>query len=74
MNVVYASDENREEKIKNLLDNGGEITSVLVANQEKYLQDYDGKDTLIEEEIDAYAEGWYNVNSIAVQNEKGIKR
>lgn len=74
MNVVYASDKNKDKKIENLLNGGGEIVSVLVANQEKYLQDYNGKDTLMEDEIKAYAEGWYNINDINTQNTKGIHR
>lgn len=74
MNQIYASDELANQKIDELIKNGGEVVSILTANQEKYLQDYDGSSPLINAEINAYAEGWYNVNDIANQNVKGMQR
>lgn len=73
MNTVFASDENYNEKVNNLVENGGEIVSVLTANK-KYLEDWDGKTPLSLDEIRAYNEGWYNVNDLTNNNVKGIQR
>ena len=74
MNVIYASDENANVKMNDLLDKGGEVVSILTANKEKYLQDYNGSETLLPEEIKAYAEGWYNIEDVTMDNVKGVSR
>ena len=74
MNVIYASDENANVKMNDLLDKGGEVVSILTANKEKYLQDYNGNETLLPEEIKAYAEGWYNIEDVTMDNVKGVSR
>lgn len=73
MHQIYANDPDANYKINTLIQNGGELVSILTANK-KYLPDYDGSDTLSIDEINAYAEGWYNINDIANANVKGIKR
>ena len=42
--------------------------------KEKYLQDYNGNETLLPEEIKAYAEGWYNIEDVTMDNVKGVSR
>lgn len=73
MTAIFASDENYEQKVNDLIQNGGEIVSVLTANN-KYLADWDGKTPLTLDEIKAYNEGWYNVNDITNNNVKGIQK
>ena len=70
----YAYNENANQDIQQMLNNGGEIVTVLTANKEKYLQNYDGSTTLTPEEIKAYAEGWYNINDVSINNVKGLSR
>ena len=74
MNVIYAYNPDANQKIDELLNKGGEMVSILTANKEKYLQNYDGSTTLTPEEIKAYAEGWYNINDISINNVKGLSR
>ena len=74
MNVIYAYNPDANQKIDELLNKGGEMVSILTANKEKYLQNYDGSTTLTPEEIKAYAEGWYNINDVSINNVKGLSR
>ena len=73
LNHIFANDANANQKINDLIQNGGELVSVLTANK-KYLPTYDGSDILTTDEINAYAEGWYNINDITNQNMKGIQK
>ena len=71
MNVVYAEDNNANQEIQNLINEGGEVVSILTANKEKYLQNYNGTQTLTKEERKAASEGWYNINEIVSENTLG---
>lgn len=73
LNHIFASDSSANQKINDLIQNGGEVVSVLTANK-KYLPTYDGNDILTPDEINAYAEGWYNINDITNQNAKGMQK
>lgn len=68
---IFANDPIANNKLDKLISNGGKIISILTANKERYLQDYNEQDILHEDEINAYAEGWYNVNDIEKSNTKG---
>lgn len=74
MNVIYAYNPDANQKIDELLNEGGEMVSILTANKEKYLQNYDGSTTLTPEEIKSSAEGWYNINDVSINNGKGMSR
>lgn len=74
LNRIYAYTEDANNKINQLINEGGEIVSILTANKEKYLQDYDGNTPLIADEVKAYAEGWYNITSVQNQKSKGVQR
>ena len=50
------------------------MVSILTANKEKYLQNYDGSTILTPEEIKSSAEGWYNINDVSINNGKGMSR
>ena len=69
---ICACTQNYEEKIQSLLNDGGKIESVLTGNVDRVerLKQYDGK-YMSAEEINNLAEGWYNVNSIIKNNERG---
>jgi len=71
---IYANQQNANQKIDELINNGGEVVAVLTANQEKYLQDYNGSQTLLLDEVKAYEEGWYNINDIIKENTKGLNK
>lgn len=64
MNKIYANDPRANEKITNLINEGGEIVSILTSNQEKNLTNYKGE-TLSLDEINKNAEGWYNITDIS---------
>lgn len=70
---ICANNPNANQEINNYLNDGGELVSVLTANR-KYLPNYDGSDILTADEINAYAEGWYNINDIPNGNVKGMQR
>ena len=74
MNVIYAYNPDANQKIDELLNEGGEMVSILTANKEKYLQNYDGSTILTPEEIKSSAEGWYNINDVSINNGKGMSR
>ena len=74
MNVIYAYNPDANQKIDKLLNEGGEMVSILTANKEKYLQNYDGSTILTPEEIKSSAEGWYNINDVSINNGKGMSR
>ena len=74
LEIVYAYTPDANNKINQLINEGGDIVSVLTANKEKYLQSYDGSSSLIDAEVKAYAEGWFNINSVQTQNTKGLQR
>lgn len=71
LTYVFACDENANVTINNLINEGGEVVSILTANKDRYLSDYDGNDILTEDEINAYAEGWYNLDGVKLENTKG---
>lgn len=70
---ICANNPNANQEISDYLNNGGELVSVLTANR-KFLPNYDGSDILTVDEINAYAEGWYNINDIPNGNVKGMQR
>lgn len=72
---ICACTQNCEEKIQSLLNDGGKIESVLTGNVDRVekLKQYDGK-YMSAEDINRLAEGWYNVNSIIKNNERGRTR
>ena len=74
MNVVYASTPGANQKIDELLNDGGEMVSILTANKEQYLQNYDGSTLLTPEDVNTYAEGWYNINDVSFENTKGMSK
>ncbi len=74
MNTVYAYEPNANQIIDNLLNEGGELVSILTTTKEQYLQDYDGSRTLTKEEVQASAEGWYNINDVEINKVKGVSR
>lgn len=61
---VLANSENYNQTIMNLLNDGGQIVSVLTANQEKVPESFDGTQTMTSSEINNVAEGFYNINDI----------
>lgn len=69
---ICACNQNCEEKIQSLLNDGGKIESILTGNVDRVekLKQYDGK-YMSAEDINNLAEGWYNVNSIIKNNERG---
>ena len=71
---IFACTENAKEEINNLLNNGGIVESILTGNSSriKELKKYDGTTRLSANEINNLAEGWYNINSVAFNNEKGL--
>ena len=70
----YASTENANQNIQNLLNNGGEVVTVLTANKDKYLAAYGNTQKITEDQVVKIAEGWYNINDINLENRKGISR
>ena len=74
MNIIYAYSPDANQKIDELLNEGGEMVSILTANKDKYLQNYDGSTSLTPEEVKAYAEGWYNINDVNFENTKGMSK
>ena len=71
---IFACTENAHEEIANLLNNGGTIESVLTGNSDrvKELKKYDGKSKMSANDINNMAEGWYNINSVVINNERGL--
>lgn len=67
---ICADEENANSLIQDMLDNGGEVVSILTANKNYVLSDYDGSKKLSSEEINQSAEGWYNINDIKKENAK----
>lgn len=67
-----ANQENANEMLQSMLDDGGEVVSVLTANKNYVLPNYDGTTTLSAEEVNASAEGWYNVCDISLENRKTL--
>ncbi len=67
---ICANEENANSVIQDMLDNGGEVVSILTANKNYVLSDYDGSKKLSSEEINQSAEGWYNINDIKKENAK----
>ena len=57
-----------------MLNNGGEIVTVLTANKDKYLSSYGNTEKITKEQLEAIAEGWYNINDINLENVKGLSR
>lgn len=69
---LSANQENANETLQSMLDDGGEVVSVLTANKNYALSDYDGTTTLSAAEINASAEGWYNVGDISLEKIKTL--
>ncbi len=70
----YAYNENANQDIQQMLNNGGEIVTVLTANKDKYLSSYGNTEKITKEQLEAIAEGWYNINDINLENVKGLSR
>ena len=70
----YASTENANQNIQNLLNNGGEVVTVLTANKDKYLASCGNNMQITREQLDAIEEGWYNINDINLENVKGLSK
>ena len=70
----YAYNENANQDIQQLINNGGEIATVLTANKDKYLSNYGYNEKITKEQLEAIAEGWYNINDINLENVKGLSR
>lgn len=70
----YAYNENVNQDIQQMLNNGGEIVTVLTANKDKYLSSYGNTEKITKEQLEAIAEGWYNINDINLENVKGLSR
>ena len=66
---IYAFTKEGKAKVEEILNTGGEVESVLTANCERIekLKNYKGE-YLSAEEINNFAEGWYNINSITINN------
>ena len=71
---VLANTENYNQKIIDLLSDGGQIVSVLTAAQDKVTQNFDGQTPMTSSEINEVAEGFYNIGSVSNNNERGRSR
>lgn len=70
----YAYDENVNEDIQQMINNGGEIVTVLTANKDKYLSNYGNTEKITKEQLKVIAEGWYNINDVNLENMKGLSK
>ena len=69
---ISASQENANATLNDILNNGGEVVSVLTANRNYSLSDYDGSHALSSEQLGASVEGWYNINAIRQESVKTL--
>lgn len=70
----YAYNENANQDIQQMINNGGEVVAVLTANKDKYLSSYGNTEKITREQLEAIEEGWYNINDINLENVKGLSR
>ena len=70
----YAYNENANQDIQQMINNGGEIVTVLTANKDKYLSSYGNTDKITKEQLEAIEEGWYNINDVNLEKTKGLSR
>ena len=66
MDVVYAYDENANNEIYNIINNGGELVAV-VTEMREYLPYYNGSYKL--PKTNYKPEGWHNINDVVIENE-----
>ena len=57
-----------------MINNGGEIVTVLTANKDKYLSSYGNTEKITKEQLEAIEEGWYNINDVNLEKTKGLSR
>ena len=57
-----------------MINNGGEVVTVLTANKDKYLASCGNNMQITREQLDAIEEGWYNINDINLENVKGLSK
>lgn len=70
----YAYNENANQDIQQMINNGGEVVTVLTAKKEKYLASCGNNMQITREQLDAIEEGWYNINDINLENVKGLSK
>lgn len=70
----YAYNENANQDIQQMINNGGEIVTVLTANKDKYLSSYGNTEKITKEQLEAIEEGWYNINDVNLEKTKGLSR
>lgn len=70
----YAYNENANQDIQQIINNGGEIVTVLTANKDKYLSSYGNTEKITKEQLEAIEEGWYNINDVNLEKTKGLSR
>jgi len=72
MTRVCADSLDANSKINHMLDQGGKVVSVLTANKNYALSNYDGTETLSANDLNNSVEGWYSVCSIQQENVKTL--
>ena len=72
MTRVCADSLDANLKINNMLDQGGKVVSVLTANKNCALSNYDGTEVLSASALNSSVEGWYSVCSIQQENVKTL--
>lgn len=70
----YAYNENANQDIQQMINNGGEIVTVLTTNKDKYLSSYGNTEKITKEQLEAIEEGWYNINDVNLEKTKGLSR
>lgn len=65
METIYAYDENANQRINELINNGGELAAILTS------VNIPSAEYLTEENKREYAEGWYNANDIMQEKTEG---
>lgn len=70
----YAYNQNANQDIQQMINNGGEVVTVLTANKDKYLASCGNNMQITREQLDAIEEGWYNINDINLENVKGLSK
>lgn len=70
----YAYNENANQDIQQMINNGGEIVTVLTANKDKYFSNYGNTEKITKEQLENIEEGWYNINDVNLEKTKGLSR
>lgn len=70
----YIYNENPNKDIQQMINNGGEIVTVLTANKDKYFSNYGNTEKITKEQLENIAEGWYNINNVNLEKTKGLSR